>query len=357
VRAFNFSSGPGTLPLEVLEEARAELPEYRDARASVLEISHRSPQYDAIAESARASLRRLLGLDAGWHVLFLASGASLQFHQVPLNLLAAGKRAAYVVTGQWAQLATREAQKLGAVHVAASSEADGFRHVPAASTWDVPSDAAYVHFTSNNTIFGTQLHDDPVGLPCFAVCDASSDFLSRPIALDGYGLIYAGAQKNLGPAGTTVVLIHDRALARIDGDLPTILDYRVHAKGLFHTPPVFAVYLVEKVLRWIERGGGLDAVAERNRAKAELLYGRIDRTAFFSGTCETSSRSRMNVCFRIHDASLEPVFVADAARNGLIELKGYRTVGGMRASIYNAMPREGVEALVAFMDEFERTRG
>lgn len=357
MRVYNFSSGPGTLPESVLLELRDELPEYRDAGASMLEVSHRSRFYDAVADSARSSLRRLLGLDDGWHVLFLTGGASMQFYQAPLNLLEAGHRAGYAVTGWWARQALVEAQRVGDAYAVCSSEASSFDHLPPDTTWSITPGTAWVHYTSNNTIYGTQFAGEPEvgGVPL--VCDASSDFLSRPIDIDRYGLIYAGAQKNVGPAGTTIVLIRDEMLQRRNRDLPTMLDYGTHAGSLFNTPPVFAVYLVEKVLRWIEGQGGLPAMAERNERKARLLYEAIDRTGFYRGTVARADRSQMNVCFRLPTTALEAAFVSEAHAAGLHDLKGHRSVGGVRASIYNAMPREGVAALVSFMDEFERRHG
>jgi phosphoserine aminotransferase len=357
MRAFNFSSGPAVMPEEVLLELREELPEYGSSGTTVLEMSHRSAEYTVIADSARASMRRLLGLGDEWHVLFLSGGASLQFYQVPLNLLPPSGRAGYALTGWWAQLALAEAKRVGDAYVVASSAESNYDHIPDPASWQISPGTAYVHFTSNNTIYGTQFHQEPDtgGIPL--VCDASSDLLSRPINLDRYGLIYAGAQKNLGPAGTTLVLVRDSLVQTRNPNLPTMLDYGTHTASLFNTPPVVSIYLVEKVLRWIERQGGLKAMEAHNRAKAELLYERIDRTDFYRGTCRTSDRSWMNVCFRLRDPSLESRFVNDATTAGLRELKGHRSVGGVRASIYNAMPLEGVRALVAFMDHFEATNG
>ncbi|GIV61273.1 MAG: hypothetical protein KatS3mg044_0139 [Rhodothermaceae bacterium] len=267
-RLYNFSAGPGTLPEEVLLEMKEELPLYRQAGASVLEISHRSPEYSEIAEQARAHLRALLGLGDEWHILFLQGGASLQFHQVPLNFLPEGGTADYLITGSWAKKAHKEAKMLGQARVAATSEDRNFSYIPAPDTWDLDPNAAYLHFTSNNTIFGTQFATEPqVDVPL--VCDASSDFLSRPLDVDRYGLIYAGAQKNVGPAGVTVVLVRDDFLQRRNQPLPTMLDYGTHAEKLFNTPPVYAVYVVEKVLRWLRALGGLPAIAALNDAKAK----------------------------------------------------------------------------------------
>jgi phosphoserine aminotransferase len=355
-RQHNFSAGPGTLPEAVLREARDELLVYQDVGASMMEISHRSPAYSAVEASARALLRKLLGLSEDWHILFLQGGASMQFHQVPLNFLPAGGSADYIVTGTWAKKAFKEAAFLGTARQAASSEADSFTYIPDPAAWDLDPNAAYLHFTSNNTVYGTQVHFEPeVEVPL--VCDASSDFLSRPIDLDRYGLIYAGAQKNIGPAGVTVVLVKDRFLQRRNQPLPTMLDYGTHAAKLFNTPPVFAVYLVEKVLRWLDGLGGVDAIGRINDRKAARLYGCIDATDFYRGTARVDSRSTMNVTFRLPTEDLEKRFIAEAQAHGLLALKGHRSVGGIRASIYNACPLEAVEALVAFMEAFERENG
>lgn len=354
-RQHNFSAGPGTLPEEVLLEVKEELPLYRNVGSSIMEISHRSPAYDEVESSARARIRRLLGLGDDWHILFLQGGASMQFYQVPLNFLPKDGSADYLVTGAWAEKALEEARAIGNARAAASSEDRNFSYIPDAGARELDDDASYVHFTSNNTIFGTQYRSEPEAKAPL-VCDASSDFLSRKIDIDRYGLIYAGAQKNLGPAGVTVVLVKDDFLQRRNPSLPTILDYGTHAKKLFNTPPVFAVYLVEKVLKWLE-AIGLDEMEKRNEEKAARLYSRIDKNDFYRGTAETSDRSRMNVTFRLADESLEKSFVEDAKHNGLLALKGHRSVGGIRASIYNACEPASVDALIAFMDEFERKHG
>jgi phosphoserine aminotransferase len=355
-RQYNFSAGPATLPEEVLVEAKHELPVYDHTGASVMEISHRSPAYDKIEESAREHLRALLDLDDDWHILFLQGGASMQFYQVPLNFLPEDGVADYVITGRWGTKAIKEARRVGDVNVAASSEADDFSHVPDVDDWDLDPDAAYVHTTTNETVNGNQMTDDPV-LDTPVVTDASSEFLSRPMDLEGYGLIYAGAQKNVGPAGVTVVLVHDDFLQQRKQPLPTMLDYGTHAERRFNTPPVFPIYMVEKVCRWLLNLGGLDAIHAINRRKARKLYDKIDETDFYRGTVEPDSRSMMNVTFRLHDPDLEPVFLKEAEQRGLLSLKGHRTVGGIRASLYNAMPEEGVDTLVEFMDEFERSHG
>ncbi len=355
-RQHNFSAGPAALPLSVIEEVKSELPTYADAGASVMEISHRSPQYTAIAASAVSLLRELLGLTDEWHVLFLQGGASMQFYQVPLNFLGDGSTADYVNTGAWSAKAIAQARAVGKTAVVASSEESGFDHIPAVGDWSRSDNVAYTHITTNNTIYGTRFSGDPdVAAPI--VADMSSDFLSRPINLDRYGLIYAGAQKNLGPAGVTIVLLRDYLLQRRREGVPTMLDYGTHAAKLFNTPPVFAVYIVEKVLRWIKAGGGLAAMAERNEEKAGLLYDRIDASGFYRGVARLEDRSRMNVTFRLPSEDLEKEFVAGAAERGLRSLKGHRSAGGVRASIYNACPQESVEALVSFMSEFEGQNG
>jgi phosphoserine aminotransferase len=355
-RNHNFSAGPGTLPLAVLEEAKEEFLSFGDAGASIIEISHRSKQYTADAESARALLKSHLGLGDDWHVLFLQGGASMQFYQIPLNFLSSGKTADYVDTGAWSKKAIAEAKSFGDVNVVASSGVDGYRRIPAQSEWNQSEAAAYLHYTSNNTIFGTQFHFTPVSQAPI-VCDASSDFLCRPMNTDGHSLIYAGAQKNLGPAGVTVVLIKDDFLDRRNGGLPTMLDYGTHASKLFNTPPVFAVYLVEKVLKWLERTGGLSAMQTRNEKKAAELYGRIDKNDFYSGNADVDSRSLMNVTFRLRSEELEDAFVSEAAAEGLVALKGHRSAGGIRASIYNACEPGSVSALVSFMNQFESRHG
>ena len=355
-RQYNFCAGPGTLPEEVLREAKDELPVYDHTGASVMEISHRSPAYDKIEESAREHLRALLDLDDNWHILFLQGGASMQFYQVPLNFLPEDGVADYVVTGRWGTKAVKEARRVGEVNIAASSEADDFSSVPDVDDWALRDDASYVHITTNETVNGNQMTDDPV-LDAPVVTDASSEFLSRPMDLEGYGLVYAGAQKNLGPAGVTVVLVHDDFLRRRKQPLPTMLDYGTHAERRFNTPPVFPIYMVEKVTRWLLNMGGLDAIHAVNKRKAAMLYDRIAQSDFYYCTVDEGSRSMMNVTFRLQDADLEDLFLKQAEQQGLMSLAGHRTVGGVRASIYNAMPVEGVEALVQFMDEFERTHG
>ena len=355
-RLHNFSAGPGALPLPVLEDVRNELPVYRETGASVMEISHRSPAYMQIEASARERIRNLLGLTADWHILFLGGGASMQFHQLALNFLPPGGQAGYLLTGTWAKKAHSEALRIGNGRVVASSADAAFNYIPDPADWDLDSHDSYVHFTSNNTIYGTQFQYTP-DVRCPLVCDASSDFLSRPIEHERYGLIYAGAQKNIGPAGVTVVLVSNDFLKRRNTSLPTMLDYGTHAAKCFNTPPVFAVYIVEKVLRWLEGVGGIPGIQAMNRRKADLLYSAIDNSEFYRGTAETTSRSLMNVTFRLAKEELEATFIDQAAEHGLVALKGHRSVGGMRASIYNACSLESVEALVDFMKDFQQRNG
>lgn len=355
-RLHNFSAGPAVLPESVLEEVRDELPLYDAVGSSVLEISHRSAAYDKIDQSAKERMKKLLGMGAEWTVMFLQGGASMQFYQVPLNLLGNEDRADYIVTGAWSQKAVKEAKLCGSVNIAGTSEDENFSYIPGDDDCDYDPSAVYLHYTSNNTIFGTQFVSAPqTDVPL--VCDASSDFLSRPIDIDRHGLIYAGAQKNIGPAGVTAVMVREDLLEDKYFEIPAMLDYRNHLGDLYNTPPVFAVYMVEKVMRWLEDQGGLTGIQQVNERKGRRLYEAIDRTGFYRGTARKDSRSLMNVCFRLKNEDLESTFIAEAKEAGLLQLKGHRSVGGIRASIYNACPEESVDALISFMDEFERTRG
>ena len=357
-RAVNFNPGPATLPEEVLREAREGLLDYRGSGMGVMELSHRSALYEEIHFGLMDTVRALLGAGEEWEVLLLQGGASLQFSMVSMNLLTGG-RAAYVITGEWSQRAAREARRHGEVDVVASTESEDFRRVPRPDEVAVSEGADYLHFTSNNTIFGTQFHEEPPTGGAPLVADMSSDFLSRPVALERYSLIYAGAQKNLGPAGLTVVLLRRELLARSPADLPTMLAYRTHAdaRSLYNTPPTWAVYVSALCARRLQSQGGLAAAADRNRAKADRLYDALDGSDLYRPTAERESRSWMNVTFRLADADLEKPFLEGAEERGLVGLKGHRSVGGMRASLYNAMPLAGVDALVAYLHEFARTRG
>lgn len=357
-RAHNFSAGPSPLPLPVLEQVQQELLDYQGMGASLLEVSHRSREYTQVEESLRERLRQLLGLSEGWHILLLQGGASLQFYQVALNFLHGDRVAGYLNTGHWARGAMREAAKVGSVYEVASTEASAYDHLPSPDDYRVDKGTSWVHFTSNNTIYGTQFAVEPdIDRSIPLVCDASSDFLGRPVDLARYGLIYAGAQKNLGPSGVTIVLVHEDFLAQAAPELPTMLSYRTHVGTLFNTPPVFATWIVEKVLAHVQQQGGLAAQYERNRAKARALYAEIDRTGFWRGTVRERDRSLMNVTFRAPSVELDKLFIATAESADMIGLAGYRTVGGMRASLYNAVELSSVRALLECMREFERTRG
>jgi phosphoserine aminotransferase len=359
-RPFNFSPGPAVLPEPVLRRASDELVALPDIGISPLEISHRSSWFTDVIEEAEANLRGLLGLRDDHRVLFLQGGASLQFSMVPMDLLrGTGRRAEYVVTGSWGEKAVREGAREGEVAVVWSGAEDGFRRIPTPDEVAARADAAYLHVTSNETIQGVEftearIPDTPAGVPL--ICDASSDFLSRPIDGGRYGLLYAGAQKNVGPSGLTVVIVSPEVLARIPDGLPTMLDYRTHVAGgsRYNTPPVFSVYVLLLVSRWLRDDiGGLEKMAELNEEKASLLYDEIDVSeGFYRGHAAADARSRMNVTWRLPSEELETRFVEGATRRDLVELKGHRSVGGIRASIYNAMPREGVETLAGFMREF-----
>jgi phosphoserine aminotransferase len=343
----------------VLEEAQRDLVTLPGVGMSVLEISHRSKAFDEIIEGAEADFRALARIPDNYHVLFLQGGASMQFSMVPMNLLAAGTTADYIVTGEWSKKAVKEAKKVGTVNVAASTESEGFKRIPRQDELKLTPGAAYVHFTSNNTIWGTQWKTEPEAGGAPLVCDASSDIFSRPIDVSRYGLIYAGAQKNLGPSGLTVVVIRED-LAKLGAEsLPTMLRYATHtdSKSLYNTPPVFGVYILRLVLRWMVGQGGLEAMAAINERKAGKLYAEIDRTGFYRGHAEPDSRSLMNVNFRLSSEDLEKKFVQEATAAGFDGLKGHRSVGGLRASIYNAFPEEGVDALVEFMRDFEKRNG
>jgi len=358
-RIFNFSAGPAVLPVSVLEEAQRDLLALPGVGMSVLEISHRSKPFDAIIQAAEANIRRLANIPDNYHVLFLQGGASLQFSMVPMNILPKDGKADYVITGIWAKKAMKEAQKVGRVSVAASTESENFARIPKQGELKLDPEAAYLHFTTNNTIHGTEWKGEPEAGGVPLVADASSDIFSRPIDVSKYALIYAGAQKNLAPAGVTLVIIRDDLLARSPEGLPIMLDYNTHAKerSLFNTPPVFTIYVLGLVTKWLLGLGGLEGVARRNEEKAKILYDALDSSDFYRGHAEADSRSLMNVTFRLPSEELEKRFVAEATKAGLDGLKGHRSVGGCRASIYNAFPREGVEALVSFMKEFERTNG
>ena len=358
-RIFNFSAGPAVLPLEVLEEAQRDLISLPGVGMSVLEISHRSKPFDEIIHGCEADLRKLAGIPDDYQVLFLQGGASLQFSMVPMNILPAGGSADYIVTGVWSQKAVKEAKRVGAVKIAGSTESEKFTRVPKQSELTLDSNAAYVHVTTNNTIFGTEWHYVPETGDVPLVADASSDIFSRPILVPRHALIYAGAQKNLAPAGLTLVIIRDDLVKRTPASLPTMMQYGVHVenKSLYNTPPVFAIYVMRLVLKWLLKEGGLAAIERTNDRKAGKLYAEIDRTGFYRGHAQKDSRSRMNVTFRLPVEELEKKFVREATAAGFDGLKGHRSVGGLRASLYNAFPEAGVDALVDFMRAFEKQSG
>jgi phosphoserine aminotransferase len=358
-RIFNFSAGPAVLPLPVLEQAQRDLVALPGVGMSVMEISHRSQPFEAILAKADADIRALAGIPENYRLLFLQGGASLQFSMVPMNLLPEGGLADYIVTGSWSQRAVKEAKRIGRVHIAATTEEGNFTRVPRQDEITLSDDPAYVHVTSNNTIFGTQWRQMPDVGSRTLVCDASSDILSGPIDVTHYGVVYAGAQKNLGPSGVTLVIIRDDLVGRSPATLPTMLSYATHVENnsLYNTPNTFGIYILGLVAQWMRAEGGLEAIAARNRRKAGLLYAEIDRTGFYRGHAEPDSRSLMNVTFRLPNEALEKQFATEATGAGLDGLKGRRSVGGLRASIYNAFPEGGVASLVEFMRQFERRHG
>ena len=358
-RVFNFSAGPAVLPIPVLEEAQRDLVSLPGVGMSVLEISHRSKTFEGILAKTEQDLRTLGGVPSNYKVLFLQGGASLQFSMVPLNLLTPGGTADYIVTGGWAQKAVKEAQRVGTVNIAASTEKENFARIPRQDEIKLTPGAAYVHITTNNTLFGTEWAREPQVGDTPLVADTSSDMFSRPIDVASYGLIYAGAQKNLGPSGVTLVIIREDLLARSSKSLHTMLNYAVHAENgsMYNTPPCFGIYLMGLVMKWALAQGGLQEMAKRNERKAAKLYAEIDRSGYYRGTADKASRSRMNITFRLPNEELENKFVKDSTAAGLDGLKGHRSVGGMRASIYNAFPEDGVDALVQFMQEFEKKNG
>lgn len=358
-RIFNFSAGPAVLPVPVLEEAQRDMVSLPDVGMSVMELSHRSKTFDEIIKRTEASLRDLLKIPDNYHVLFLQGGASLQFSMVPMNFLQSEGSADYVLTGSWGKKAIKEAKKLGAVNVAATMADGGFTRCPSREEMNLDPHAAYIHTTSNETIEGVQWKKEPDAGDVPLVTDASSDILSRPIDVNKYALIYAGAQKNMGPSGVTLVILRDDLLQRIPENLPAMLDYRTHTenKSLYNTPNTWGIYIMGLVCKWLQDQGGLSGMERENEAKANLLYDAIDATEFYRGHADADCRSPMNVTFRLPAEELDKKFVSEATAQGLDGLKGHRSVGGIRASIYNAFPRAGVEALVSFMKDFERRNG
>ncbi len=358
-RVFNFSAGPAMLPAAVLKQAREEMLDWRGTGMSVMEMSHRGKEFMSIAEQAESDLREVMSIPDNYKVLFLQGGASAQFAAIPMNLLQGRGQADYVNTGAWSKKAIAAARKYCDVNVVASSEDNGFTGIPEFDGWALNSDAAYLHYTPNETIGGVEFHWIPESGDAPLVADMSSTILSRPIDVSRFGLIYAGAQKNIGPAGLTLVIVREDLIGDADPALPDVLNYSLQAKAgsMLNTPPTYAWYLAGLVFKWIKDQGGLDVVAEVNRRKAEKLYRAIDESDFYANPVEPQSRSWMNVPFTLARPELDGQFLEQAAAAGLVTLKGHRSVGGMRASIYNAMPEAGVDALIDFMREFERNNG
>jgi len=360
-RVHNFNAGPSVLPLPVLEEAQAELLNYQGCGMSVMEMSHRSKEFEAIIQTAESDLRELMNIPAGYKVMFLQGGASLQFAMLPMNLRPSGVSADYIVTGSWSKTAWKEAVKLGLTSVAFNGEAENFTRLPEPGEYQFDPNAAYVHFCHNETIHGVEYKVEP--LPPQGVelaCDMSSDFLSQPIDVSKYALIYAGAQKNAGPAGVVVVIIREDMLARVPQKMAVMLDYKVLAESgsLHNTPPCFAIYITGLVLKWIKKLGGLPAMYQINSEKSSLIYDVIDRSGgFYRGHAQRAARSIMNIPFRMPSEELEDLFVKESKKADLIGLKGHRSVGGLRASLYNALPLESAKALADFMLEFQRKNG
>jgi len=359
VRVFNFAAGPATLPLEVLEQARSEMTDWQSSGMSVMEVSHRSKAFIAVAREAESDLRELLAIPANYKVLFLQGGATGQFAAIPLNLATQDSTVDYLNTGAWSKKAIGEAKRYAKVNVAADESASNYSTAPAQAALRLTAGAAYVHYTPNETIGGVEFPYVPAtgGVPL--VADFSSTILSRPIDVSQYGLIYAGAQKNIGPSGIVVVIVRDDLIGKARPGTPMVFDYKAmaDADSMLNTPPTFGWYFAGLVFKWLKRQGGLAAIAARNRAKAERLYGAIDASGYYRNPVAKEARSWMNVPFTIPDTALEKTFLAEAGQAGLANLEGHRSVGGFRASIYNAMPIEGVDALIAFMKEFQRRHG
>lgn len=355
-RAFNFSAGPATLPLEVLERAQSELVDYKGAGMSVMEMSHRSKEFQGIIDGAEANLRKLMNIPDNYHVLFLQGGASSQFAMVPLNLLGTSKKADYINTGTWSKKAIAEAKRYGQINVVASSEDKTFNYIPELSKDMFDPEASYVHITTNNTIYGTLFPQLPDVGNVPLVADMSSNILSQEYDVSKFGLIYAGAQKNIGPAGVTIVIVRKDLLGRALEVTPTMLNYQTHADNgsMFNTPPCYTIYMAGLVFEWLLEKGGVPAMEKFNKEKAAILYDFLDNSRLFSGTVEKKDRSIMNIPFITSNEDLDARFIAEASATGFKTLKGHRSVGGMRASIYNAMPKEGVEKLVGFMEKFEK---
>ena len=356
-RVFNFSAGPGALPLEVLKEAQEDFLSYKGNGLNVMEMSHRSKTYDEIFTTAQADLRKLLNISDEYEILFLQGGATLQFSMVALNLMPPTNKADYIVTGGWSEKAVKEAKRVGKVNIAASSKETNFNRIPKQDELKLTPGASYVHYTSNNTLYGTQFRTEPEVGDVPLVCDTSSDMLHKPLDVNKYALIYAGAQKNLGPAGASLVIVRKDMLERSSGDLHTYLNYKVHCEkdSMYNTPATYSVYMIGLVFKWLLNMGGLDVMHKRNLDKANLIYNAIDNSdGYYKGHAEKEDRSLMNLCFTMQNEDLEKKFVAEAGEAGFISLKGHRSVGGLRTSIYNAFPVEGVEKFVQFMEDFKK---
>lgn len=356
-RVFNFNPGPSTLPLDVLKKVQAELLDFQNTGMSIMEISHRSPEYDKVHNDAIALTKELMGLDDSYKVLFVGGGASTQFAYIPFNFLPKGKVGAYVDTGTWSSKAIKEADKLGQSYFAGSSKESGYTFIPSQNEIDLPIDAAYLHITTNNTIKGTQYHWVPETGNVPLIADMSSDILSHQIDFSKFSMIYAGAQKNLGPSGVTMIVIREKMLETVNDGIPTMIDYRTHAtkNSLFNTPPTLPIYIVKLVLEWIKEQGGLAAVEDTNRKKKDLLYNLLDENSdYFKAPVRKDSRSWMNVVFRLPSEELEQKLVAETKAAGFIGLKGHRSVGGIRVSLYNAMTLEGAEKVTEFLKNFRK---
>ncbi|WP_159882537.1 3-phosphoserine/phosphohydroxythreonine transaminase [Paenibacillus puerhi] len=359
-RAYNFNAGPAALPLEVLQKAQEQFVEYQGIGMSIMEISHRSSQYEQLNEETQSLLKELYAIPDGYKVMFLQGGASTQFAMIPMNFLSAGQTAYYVQTGAWANKAIKEAKLYGETAIAASSEGDKFSKIPDVSQLRLGDNAAYLHITSNETIEGTQYAQYPDTGNVPLIGDMSSDILCRPVDVSKFGMIYAGAQKNLGPSGVTVVIVRDELVQESPKNIATMLRYDTHAKGnsLYNTPPVYSVYMVNLVLKWIRDNGGVAVMEKRNKEKTSLIYETIDRSGgFYRGVVQPDYRSLMNITFRMESEELEKKFVKESEQNGFVGLKGHRDVGGLRASTYNAVPLEACQALAAFMNDFQQRNG
>ena len=358
-RVFNFSAGPAALPEEVLKQAADEMVDWQGSGQSVMEMSHRGKEFIAIAQAAEADLRELRDIPANYKVLFLQGGASLQFEMIPINLLRGKAVADYVHTGEWAKKAIKAAKTFCNVNVVASAEDKSFTYAPAQADWKLTKDAAYVHYTANETIGGVEFNWVPNTGDVPLVCDMSSNILSRPVDVAKYGLVYAGAQKNIGPAGLTIVIVRDDLVGKAVPTPPAMLNYQTHvdAESMYNTPPTYAIYIAGLVFQWLKRNGGIAAMEQKNIDKANLLYGYLENSDFYRNPVARPDRSRMNVPFTLKDAGLDDEFLKGAKARGMVQLKGHRSVGGMRASIYNAMPVEGVKALVDYMQEFAASKG